>query len=315
MIHATLIKELCAAQSADWRKLIERHEAVEAYLQMPRASTVDVDRFAARTGLSRRMFYRLIARRREQMSGVSVPKKSLSRGRPLTAEQTGVIAEAISNVPPGGLCKDTIEEVVRLSLARQQPVPSDFAIINRMRGRHDLAGLQARLSGSSRLIIDACSTDLDVQVDNEVSTAAWLLALIESKTGRILAHMVCGGPPDPLILASFALASHGQLKGWKGEKKISVTASIAGAAHILRPLLAEYGFVTCQVGRPLRPGEALYLLLGQQLGRIRLRPRPRRKVFPKGSSGVPMNVADAVVGHLIDDTDATRTRAYQAALR
>lgn len=310
MTDATLVQELCATPSGEWPKRIRRHELVVAYLGLQKASTADVDRFAALAGMSRRMFYRLISIHKQRVAGCLPEPRLLSRGCFLEKESNNIIADAIASLPPDSACKTVVQEVRRLGRAHDKLEPSDFTIRARLKATGRIEGLQAKVGGRCSLIIDACCTDLILQEGHENVAPAWLAALVDAQAGHILQIAVSLGAPDLLPLADFLVTSHDQRrKPHLGETVIGVTSVVANRLIDLFTDQPNAGFAFRRLDGVLRSGEAMQFMLGGQIGRVRLRPRPRRVPPQRQAEGAPIDIASAVVDRLVSQFNAARATA------
>lgn len=299
MVEQFLIDELSHSPTRNWSEIISRHKAVREYLSLHRATVRDVDRFAERLGLSRRMFYRLIKRYQRYLEGKEASGKIRGRGRRLASDQEAAIEEAIRLAGPGASTKEVVEAVRHIGADRAIPVPSEFAIISRLRRGADLCGLNEKLQHQSDWMVDACSTDIVVETPNGGAEVVWITGLIDLASGRIESHGICVGVPSQVDLERLIvdwIGPNGQIavSRWR----LVATAVVNSKMELAADLLASRSILAAPCPRgAIRSSEALRSLLGQRLGNIGL--RSRRPTTQLRVEGVSNEVAVAVVDHLI----------------
>lgn len=308
MVDANLVEELAVASSACWATLIKRHEVIGEYLQLPRPIATDVREFAGKIGLSQRSFYRLIKEHRHRRAGNSRPTKITGRGTPISNSQEAAIAEAIRLSGPGAATKKVVEAARIISADIGIPTPSEPAIIARLRRGGDLAGLNEKLKNTAGWIVDACLTDIEIELGGGQTQVAWIVGLVDLTSGKIQSHRLCIAPNAASVASVI------------GEKWYNMTALTAECATLaVTPVIGKYlsraiylsadGPVAitpcCQNG--IRSGEALRCILGLKLGAIQLRTRLCARAEKNRATGVPKDIACAVVTKLIEEWNEKAT--------
>ena len=315
MVHASLVEELAVAPSSSWAALIQRHNLVRDYLQILRPTKGDISAFANRAGVSQRMFYRLVKRHRDHLQGSSKPTKITGRGAPICRDQEAVIADAIRLSGPGATTKEVVDAVRHISADLGLRLPSEFAIIDRIRCGSDLAGLNERLQCAFEWVVDACATDLEIECWAGETKTAWIVGLIDLARGTIEHHLLCVGVPGAADLHEII-----------GERWCGITAVRAGAGPlavtpiICKQIAGAISSLSDGVAKiapcprnTIRSGEALRSIFGQKLGGIRLRSRRGVVAEDNRPAGVPEDIARAVVDELIDTWNRKATTRFTTA--
>lgn len=299
MVDPVLAAELAVAPFANWSKITMRHEVVSEYLAIPRASTSDVDRFASRLGMSRRMFYRLIKRRKERMARPLILKKITGRGVPINPIADAAVEEAILQLGAGVRPSDVLQQTVRISAVYGVKTPSYYTVRSRLRRGLDIAGLKSRLPSDCAFVLDASATELRLFEDGRVE-AGWLLALFDLRIGRIAAHKLCFGRPDLLDVTELFLAAQGSLRSLETPATLAATPIILEHAHALTDVLSAYKVqINDLPAKTLNSGEALLMMFGTQVGNIFLRTRLRRRAEGGQDGATTMQIAKGVFDYLM----------------
>lgn len=300
MADGVLIEDLSVAPSRTWPTIIERHQAVTDYLEINNPTTSDVDRFAQRVGLSRRMFYRLIDDRKRRLAGHSSATLITGRGRPITLEQETAISDALTRLGPGALTRDVYTEAAVICAERGIPAPSDYAVTSRVRAPRERVEIRARLHRRFDWILDTSQLDFDVIESDGNSGPAYMLALIDVHSGETLAHQVHPGKPSSLAIANLILPKIAQLHRPNPRRaSLAVTTILWPEALLLESLLRRHALEAAECApRTVRSGEALMFVFGPRIGNISLRPRPRRS-SSNVQPAIEIALAEAVVGSLV----------------
>jgi hypothetical protein len=292
MIDCDLIDDLAAMPSSQWNAMISRREALEAYLSITNPTTDEVDCFAARAGMSRRNFYRLIRRRRDQLAG----RKRIGKprlGSPISPARSRLIFEAIATVPAGAPIKDVVERVEALAALHELQPPSAFTVAEHMHAGDRYARLKAIVEPGVRYVVDATSTDLSVDTGGGSAYHPYLLVIIDCERECVAAHALCAaleGNVPVRLLSDFVTRPDG------GNEGVVVTKR---AAPLLRTM--ANASVSPIITDRLRSGEAIKVVLGKALGRIALLSRDIHLSPPDAINAIKFEVAEMVINRLLDD--------------
>lgn len=306
MADEVLIGDLSVAPTASWPAIMNRHQAVTDYLSIKKPTTSDVDKFANDVGLSRRMFYRLIDDRKQRLAKHSSANPFIARGRPISLEHEAIIADALAHWGPGALTRDVYAEVLEICAERGIPAPSHYAVTSRVRTLREHDEIHTRLGHRFDWILDTSQLDFAVIEADGNSGTAYLLALIDARSGETLAHQVHADKPRSLAIANLMLAQLAQLHLCRLERvSLAVTAILWPEVSILDPLLRQYAIEAAECApKTIRSGEALMFVYGRTIGSISLRPRPRRPSLGAVQPAIEMALAEAVVGSLVSKRNA-----------
>lgn len=301
MVHSSLVDELAFAPSANWAALINRHDLVCNYLQISKPAAEDINCHAGQARLSPRMFYRLVRQHRARLRGDSAPTKIIGRGKPLCKNQEAAIAAAVRIAGAGATTKTVVDAVRNTSASFGVPPPSEYTIIDRLRRGCDLAGLNERLGFAYDWIVDACATDIHIERGAGEVEAAWIVGIINLRSGIVAGHHVCVGAPNGADVLS-AIESERS-----GEKLPAITPAVVACTSAVHEQAISAFAVRAEdasaiaLHRPqgIRTGGALRYILGQKLGGIRLYSRQSARTRSERSAGTALPVVRAVVAELL----------------
>lgn len=298
MIDPILAEDLAVAPPSIWAEMIRRHDAVSNYLSIRAAPVSQLDAFAENLSISRRMFYRLIKRRKERIAQLTVARRVRGRGMPIDPRTEAVVTEAITRSGPGARPMRVINEARRISAEQGLQVPLEYAVLSRLRRRHDIQGLRSRLPYDCAFVLDASAIELHLRGDGNIKVA-WLLAMIDVRDGRICSHSLCFGAPGELEVRAL-LDSAKPMLGTSGQTStITATPCVVDQAKAWLPSIPSLSVQVEPCPRnSIRSGEALLLILGRKIGNISLRNRPRRNASTRGGA-VALEIGQAVVDHLV----------------
>lgn len=313
MMDRILTEDLSIAPSKVWPDLIARHQAVTDYLRIEGPTTADADRTAQRTGLSRRMAYRLIEERKRRLAGHSARSPIAGRGRSIGPDQQAVIAEAITRCGPGAGPHDVYMEVLRISAQCGIPAPSEFAVTRRVRNRQKQVSINDRLHDSFDWLLDSCQLDFGLFRACGRPEPAHLLVLIDARSGQIPAHTLPASKPDALTIANLVLPRVPQLIRFAHQPStLAVTKALWPEAEVLERLLLSNDVSARECPpKTIRTAEALLLIFGDRIGNISLRSRPRRSgtfaSLPLIEETVARSVVDLLITNRNSELDVDRS--------
>lgn len=311
MMDRILTEDLSIAPSRVWPRLIARHQAVTDYLGIEGPTTADADRTAERTGLSRRMAYRLIEERKRRLAGHSARSPIAGRGRSIEPDQQAVIAEAITRCGPGAGPHDVYMEVQRIGAQWGISAPSEYAVTRRVRNHPKQFSINERLHDSFDWLLDSCQ--LDFGLIRGRPEPAHLLALIDARTGQIPAHALSASKPDALTIANLVLPRVPQLIRFAHQPStLAVTKLLWRDVEGLERLLLSNDVSARECPpKTIRSAEALLLIFGDRIGNISLRARPRRSgtfaSLPLIEDTAARSVVDLLVTNRNSELDADRS--------
>jgi len=301
MVHSSVVDELAFAPSANWAMLINRHNLICNYLQILKPAAEDINFYASKAGLSPRMFYRLVRRHRARLQGDFAPKKIIGRGKPLSKNQEAAVAAAVRIAGAGATTKNVVDAVRNTSASFGVLPPSEYTVIDRLRRGCDLSGLNERLGYAYDWIVDACATDIYIERGAGEVEVAWIVGIINLKSGVVAGHHLCVGAPNAADVLS-AIKSE-----WSGDRIPAITPAVVactGAIHeqaigAFAVRAASDGAIALYRHQGIRTGEALRYILGQKLGGVRIYSRQSARTRGERSAGAALPVVRAVVAELL----------------
>lgn len=299
MVDRVLLETLATAPGHRWSKLIHRHAVVAEFTSLRFPPPADADHYSNLLGVSTRMFYRYLKQYKQTQSGVAAPSTVNGRGRPLSAIQEALIRRVTKALPATATTSEVVTEVRRTSLRAAVTPPSSFAVISRLRETTNLAALQRKLPRTCRWIIDDCQIDLHVIDEAGRASRGWILALIDCQRGLILSHRFCAKRPTTgdrkKVLWSLPASSSDSLPELRSGSVIQTSRTRDNKQN--KEGLSS--LPKCNNRSALMPGEALLLTLGQKIGNLSLRPRARHRQTSNQTDGAPLDIATAVIAHLV----------------
>ena len=311
---------LLLAQPPEKQRIVEeRLTYIDAYARLDRPSVSDVDTAAAQLGVSRRQFYRLLAKLRtygpvraltpgfQNVARASAVREGLAE--PIEA----VLRQALSSAPDMRISKLhalVAGECKRLSLTP----PTDWMLRQRVHALRSSGVQGGDGQFGSEIVIDQVSLDLAID---------WLglprygifSAIVDRSTKLIIGSSILprDGYGDGLALALKDLESRGLL--WLREQHLPTAKQLRELVWIAppglekladavasTPLNATETVVKVVSDGPRRHGEALLRLIGDRLGPYDI--RARRPLDLRGGrptdGGMPFDDAERAVRYCVD---------------
>lgn len=291
-----LIEDLSVAHPENWEAISERTAAIDAYLARSRGGAASADELASGLGIDRRTFYRLLAHRRSRLAGRDARSRVATEKRRQCAGDDEIIRAALAEAGLGAREGQVLDAALRIADASGQRHPSEGVVRNRFAKLKRPLALSVRLRQNYGTLLDACRLGVDTPGRDGSPAATWLVAAMDIRAGRVMAHAVAPAEhlKDEIITLAKAVV---QLEGdgVEHEAVIATTALRDVAEH-----LGTVRRVRLCASSELRAGEGLQTIFGQRLGRVPLR---------KKNTATPQPVAQlatlrSVVNQLIADEGA-----------
>lgn len=293
---ARLVADLSPAGWAVTRRRIDVIEGLIATENRPWGAVGDA---ADSLGMDRRNFVRLVeAYRAVRDAGSFVSQAGRKRMTPPRIE--ALIAEAIKRLGPGASSERVHQQVIAECNALGLPAPGISTIRVRMSDTPDRPDVQGALDIDADLLLDIAPLRLPLRI-GERSATAHLTALIDTPTGRVIAHALTPGEPDASQVRevlSPLLVGDGQ-----AARKLAHTRLVRLEASVVE-LVARASVTVDHAGsRGLAAGAGLRAIFGGRIGRIKILERDPVSFL----EGEPVSIEDAraVADLLVSRRNAT----------
>lgn len=297
----------------------ERLNIIDEYLAKEEPSVADVDEAAAKIGVSRRQFYRLLIKVRSvgPVRGLLPGFQKVSR---VSAARDG-LAEPIEALLRAELKKDPtarISHLQRLIAARCDQFgyahPSEWQLRQRVHALRAAGIISERAQFGWQFVVDQVALDLTVGLDGDRYTAATFI--IDEHTRLIAGVGVTAGDGMGFGLQSALTNMHTRIAGF-AKGGFATAAHLKRIVWVLPPGLEDVvdavtGVVdekghkvdheVIQKG-PRRHGDRILRLLGDKLGPYHFRTRAELKVDAERApsrAGNTIEHAVKVVGYCVD---------------
>ena len=310
---------LLSAQAADKQEVVEeRLRAIDDYLKHPDATVTDVDAAAARIGVSRRQFYRLLAKMRvlgpvrALVPGLQNVARASAAREGLAEPIEAVVVEALLREPDARITKIqglVADRCVELGLAP----PTEWMLRQRVHALRANGPIDPGAQFGSRIVVDQVSLDLPVQ-HFDVARFGTLTAIIDRSTRLVLGASILPGDGIGIGLAEalsdmrrtrmpafkkqgFPVAPQLSELTWVAPPGLeSLASAIVSNADGQRP---EVNVIS---EGPRRHGELILRLLGDRLGPYSIRSRTPLEANAERASGGGNSLESAhrMVGYCVD---------------
>ena len=308
---------LLSAQADDKQAVVEeRLRAIDDHLKHPDATVTDLDAAAARIGVSRRQFYRLLAKMR-----VLGPVRALVPGLQNVARASAAregLAEPIEAVLMGALQREPdarITKIQGLVAARCTELgvtpPTEWMLRQRVHALRANGTVDPGAQFGSRIVVDQVSLDLPVQ-HFDVARFGTLTAIIDRSTRLVLGASILPGDGIGIGIAE-ALSDMRRLRMPVFKKqRFPVASQLSELTWVAPPGLESlasaivskadgFGLNVISEG-PRRHGELILRLLGDRLGPYSFRSRTPLEANAERASGGGNRLESAhrMVGYCVD---------------
>lgn len=298
----------------------ERLGVIDEYLSMAEPSVTDVDAAAARLGVSRRQFYRLVAKVRSDgpVRGLLPGLQRVSRS---SAAKDG-LAEPIDALLVSELRNDPDIKIARLaSLVAAKAdelgveAPSDWKLRHRVHALRASGIVGTKADFGSSMLVDQIALELPVAWK---SGNPWycVATLIVDRRTRMIAGAATTVAEGIVLGLEQALADVGRRMAGFREGRFPVAASLKELTWVVPPGQEDAARAAQSEADPERPrvslelidnpgrrhGDRILRLVGDRLGPFNFRTRTEpgiRSELPDGE-GVNLDHAWTVVQHAVD---------------
>lgn len=283
---------LLSKQPADKQAIMqERLEAIDNYTRLSAPSVEDVDSAAARLGVSRRQFYRLLAKLRALgpvralVPGLqNVTRKSAAR-EGLAEPIEAVLVQALRSEPDAKIAK--LESVVSAHCAKQglEP-PKEWMIRQRVHALRASGIINPDSMFGGRIVVDQISIDLPVHRASGTVRFGTLTAIIDRSTRLLLGASISVDGWNAGLGAALTDMRRTRMPTFH-EQRFPVAVRLSEVTWVVPPGLESFAGVIAEdanastsppsvnvIGQgQRRHGESIMRLLGDRLGPYEFRTR------------------------------------------
>lgn len=296
MVDELLLARLAEAAPRHWKVLSKRQAAVDAIQVNSDHKMADIDSAAARLGISRRQFYRLLEDRKLDLGESNAFKAR--RARSASSLHERIISASHSELGPGAFVRDVKTRAKQTSNELGAVAPSSFLVRHRTRQPPKHVGIESRIGARATWLLDVCSLDL-VLASPRSTEAASLLILVHVASGTVAGFQLQQGSTTSATLLALLGSAMPASEGAQGGEQLWLTKGLKEFTPAASNALRRRGIAVQDCpAHTVRTGEAALMIFGQRLGSLSLRPRPRKtaKCLPV----VDACLAKSVVDFLID---------------
>lgn len=302
MSDVLLIEDLANSPPQEWATLIMRGPTIQRLANARKTKITEIQEEAAHLGISSRTLFRLISQRRRRLAGGSPRRPMTGMSYGLSEEKERVIADAIVNAGTDARLVDVYNEAVRLSEERYISAPSETSIRTRF-GKPRPANWRARLGISFDYVVDLCGLDLSVYRVAGERLPAHCFCLLDASNGKMLAHRLFAGTPDPTEMAEI-IADCLAARAIDSSNGVGVgfPPALARLAALINRSLPPSTMTCLPMAKAIRPGYVIKAAVGSRVGRVAIKCGTPERLPPAPWEPVPFEIAALVIAHAIEST-------------
>lgn len=298
------------AESAphNWAKLEQQVGAATEFMLRP---TGTAEEYAARLGMCRRQFFRLLNRLRMADADKlrAHPTQRRTKHSPTVIEH---LDQVISYLGQDANPSNYLTEIEQRFSTAGLTLPSSTAALHRlsMARRHNLGPSSVVMPD---IILDHCAMGVRVEAHGEDTHPAFLTAIVHGPSGSVLGHHVSLG--EVRVEAYVAALCDGLARPGLPSQVVMISAAVQKAAgHRIMTLLRSAGIEADVFTTSKRTyAYSLSRNLTGSVGRIRLLPRYKSgTILPRevAGTGVRLSLLQQVVRMLLADWNLRRSGPY-----
>lgn len=316
---ATLEDELTLLSKQPAEKqavMLERLEVLDKYLSLASASVEDVDAAAAQLDVSRRQFYRLLAKLKSLG-----PVRALVRGMQNVARASAArdgLAEPIEAVLIEALLKEPDAKIAKLESllsARGLTPPKEWILRQRVHALRSSGMINPDSVFGGRVVVDQISIDLPVPRASGIVRFGTLTAIIDRSTRLVLGASISVDGWDAGLEGALYDMRRIRVPMFN-EQRFPIAVRLSELTWVVPPGLERFVGVVAEGATtnaqaptasvisqgPRRHGEFIMRLLGDRLGPYAFRTRsvPGLDAECPERSGTPLEDAQIMIGHCVD---------------
>lgn len=302
MIEEVLIDELVISPPQVWARKLRQAAIIYPLAKRAIVSSGELNQACAELGIGRRRVNQLLNIARARFAGAPPRGHLTGIHSQLDDCSEQLLVDAISLAGPAARQRDVSALVLQLSQERGCEPPCDATVRNRFNLQSDRINLVDRFGLSCDIVADLCPLALPVLAKSDEPMTAWLLALVETRTARIVHNDLFAGRPQASE-ARHLIAQIGSRI--EGAPRIGVTGSLfklfgkqTGCDGI--------GLRAASSSRSLPAGAVIRAVCGRSVGRVPLRAEGSVELR-YDISPVQLAVSKLIISRVLGRLDA---RAY-----